>query len=334
MNFIDAAAVEARLAYPALVDVLDHAFRDGAIAPPRHHHHVPLAGNRPEATWLLMPAIQASKPGATTAGRYMGMKSVTVFPDNAARGKPAIFGMYLLLSAETGETLAILDATRLTVWRTAAASALASRYLSRADTATMLMVGAGALAPYMIRAHASVRPIREVMIWNRSVASAERVAASLSASLAASLAANPGPPPYSIRVVTDLEAAARTADLISCATISSVPLVHGAWLKPGTHVDCVGAYKANLRETDDALVARARIYADTMAGCFGEAGDILQPLNAGVITKAAVLGDLHDLTRGTVAGRQTADEITFFKSVGASIEDLAAAIAVFEHVPA
>jgi ornithine cyclodeaminase/alanine dehydrogenase-like protein (mu-crystallin family) len=318
MQFIDAATVHARLSYPALIDVLDRAFRDGAIAPPRHHHHVPLAGGRPEATWLLMPAIQSSAPGATTAGRFMGMKSVTAFPDNASRGKPAIHGMYLLLSAETGETIAVMDATSLTVWRTAAASALASRYLSRPDTHTMLMVGAGALAPYMIRAHASVRPIHDVMIWNRTPVAAERVAASLAGQ------------PYSVRAVTDLEAAARQADLISCATISAVPLIHGAWLKPGTHVDCAGAYKESLRETDDELVRRARIYADTMAGCFGEAGDILQPLKAGVITKAAVLGDLYDLARGKVAARGSADEITFFKSVGASIEDLAAAIAVYE----
>jgi ornithine cyclodeaminase len=321
MQFIDAETVEARLSYPALVDVLDRAFRDGAIAPPRHHHDVPLANGRPEATWLLMPAIQASAPGAETAGHYMGMKSVTVFPDNARQGKPAIHGMYLLLSAETGETLAIMDATRLTVWRTAAASALASRYLSRPDAATMLMVGAGALSAYMIRAHASVRPIREVMVWNRSPAGAERVAALLKGQ------------PYLVSAVTDLEAAARQADIISCATIASEPLIRGVWLKPGTHVDCVGAYKASLRETDDEVVRRARIYADTMAGCFGEAGDILQPLKAGVIGKEAVLGDLYDLARGKVLGRTTPEEITFFKSVGASIEDLAAAIAVYEKVP-
>jgi ornithine cyclodeaminase/alanine dehydrogenase-like protein (mu-crystallin family) len=321
MHFIDATTIEARLSYPALVDVLECAFRDGAIAPPRHHHHVPLGNNRPAATWLLMPAIQARGPGSTTAGRFMGMKSVTVFPDNATRGKPAIFGMYLLLSAETGETVAIMDATRLTVWRTAAASALASRYLSRPDTSTMLMVGAGALSPYMIRAHASVRPISDVMIWNRTPDGAERIAASLRDE------------PYSVRITTDLEAACRQTDLVSCATMASAPLVHGAWLKPGTHVDCVGAYNAAMRETDDDLVRRARIFADTMDGCFGEAGDIVQPLQAGVITQSAVLGDLYDLTRGKILGRTAADEITFFKSVGASIEDLAAAIAVYETSP-
>ncbi len=318
MQFIDAATVEARLSYPRLVDVLEAAFRIGAIAPPRHHHRVPLDG-RPDATWLLMPAITAKAAGIDKAGPYMGMKSVTVFPDNAARsGKPAIFGMYLLNSTETGETLAVMDATRLTAWRTAAASALAARYLARPDTENMVMVGAGALAPYMIRAHASVRPIRRVLVWNRSPAGAEKIAAQFAGSS------------LDVRATTDLEAACRSADLISAATISTDPLVRGAWLKPGTHVDTVGAYNTSMRETDDALVARAKIYVDTHAGALGEAGDLLQPIAAGVIDRSAILGDLADLTRGVIQGRSNAADITYFKSVGASIEDLAAAITVYE----
>ncbi|MBV1694345.1 MAG: ornithine cyclodeaminase family protein [Hyphomicrobiales bacterium] len=319
MKFIDADRVEAALPYPRLVDVLETAFRNGAIAPPRHHHHIPLAG-RPEATWLLMPAITASAPGAATAGPYMGMKSVTVFPDNGARrGKPAIFGVYLLGTTDTGETLAIMDATRLTVLRTAAASALSARYLARPDASYIVVVGAGALAPYMVRAHASVRPIRTVRIWNRTPDHADRVAASLRASLG-----------LDVRAVTDLEAAVREADVVSTATMSTEPLVRGSWLKPGTHVDSVGAYRKTMRETDDDLVRRARVFVDTRAGAFGEAGDILIPIEAGVIGKDAVLADLYDLTRGAHPGRPSATEITFFKSVGASIEDLAAAVAVYE----
>ena len=321
MRFIDAETIEAHLAYPDLVDVLEIAFRHDVMAPPRHHHTVPLDA-RPAATWLLMPAISAAKgaDGTLVAGPYMGMKSVTVFRDNAARsGKPAIAGMYLLLSTETGETLAILDATRLTAWRTAAASALAARYLARADTTRMLMVGAGALAPYLIRAHASVRPLTDVMVWNRTRGGSEKIVAAFAGSR------------LRVNVVDDLEAAARSADLISTATISTKPLVLGAWLKPGTHVDSVGAFRADMRETDDALVAAARVYVDTRAGAFGEAGDILQPIKSGVIEKNHVLGDLAELVSGTVAGRSNASDITFFKSVGASIEDLAAAIAVYER---
>jgi ornithine cyclodeaminase len=317
MRFFDGAAVDGALSYPALVDILRAAFRQGAIAPLRHHHAIALDG-RPEATLLLMPAWESANPGSQLAGRYLGVKTVTVFPDNAARGKPAVFGTYLLLSAETGETLAVMDATRLTAWRTAAASALASRYLSRQDSSRLLMVGAGALAPQLVAAHASVRPIREVALWNRSPDRAHALAATLSASGLA------------VTVADDLEAAVGRADIVSAATISAEPLIRGDWLAPGTHVDCVGAYKPTMRETDDAVVRRASIFVDTRPGAFAEAGDIVLPLAAGVIGREAVLGDLFDLARGTVAGRRTPEEITFFKSVGAAIEDLAAAIAVYD----
>jgi ornithine cyclodeaminase len=309
MRVIDAAEIDRKLAYPALVDVIAAAFRSDVVAPPRHHHTVPRAGAA-DATWLLMPAWNA---------RYMGVKSVSVFPDNNTRGLPAVMGTYLLASAETGAPLAVFDATRLTVWRTAAASALASRHLSRPDTARMLMIGAGALAPFLIRAHASVRPIRRVTIWNRSRARAEALAAEMSA------------PGLACDVTDDLEAATRAADLVSTATISSTPLVRGAWLTPGTHVDCVGAFTATMRETDDDVVRRARLYADTFAGAFGEAGDFLIPIAAGVITRDAVLGDLAALERSTATGRTSSDDITMFKSVGASLEDLAAAVAVYER---
>ena len=318
MRVLDGAAVDAALSYPALVDILEAAFVKGAIAPPRHHHAVALSG-RPEATLLLMPAWAAREPGSQDAGPYMGVKTVTVFPDNHKLGKPAVYGTYVLLSGETGEALAVMDATRLTAWRTAAASAVASRRLSRVDSSRMLMVGAGALAPFLIRGHASVRPIREVTIWNRSLPRAEALVATLAGFGITAV------------VVDDLAAAAGEADIISTATIAAEPLIKGAWLKPGVHLDCVGAYKPTMRETDDDVVRRARIYVDTWAGALNEAGDVLQPIQSGIIGKDAIMADLFDLCRGTAQGRQSADEITLFKSVGASIEDLAAAVAVHEH---
>lgn len=318
MRFLDGAAVDAALGYPALVDTLASAFVKGAVAPPRHHHGVKLAA-RPEATLLIMPAWESRESGAEAAGRYMGVKCVTVFPDNAKLAKPAVLGTYLLLSAETGETLAVMDATRLTAWRTAAASALASRYLSRPDATRLLMVGAGALAPFLVRAHCSVRPIREVSIWNRTPQRARALIQEL------------GKAGISAVDVPDLASEAGRADIISTATLSADPIVRGAWLRPGTHLDCVGAYRPSMRETDDEVVRRARIYVDTHAGALAEAGDILQPLAEGVIAKTAIAGDLFDLCRGAAAGRQSATEITLFKSVGASIEDLAAAVAVYEH---
>jgi ornithine cyclodeaminase len=318
MRFLDGADVDAALGFPSLVDTLAAAFAKGAVAPPRHHHAVTLDG-RPEATLLLMPAWESREGGSKGAGRYMGVKCVTVFPDNATYAKPAVSGTYLLLSAETGETLAVMDATRLTAWRTAAASALASRHLSRPDAARLLMVGAGALAPFLIHAHISVRPVREVVVWNRTP---ERARALIRELGNVGITATHG---------SDLASEVSRADIVSVATLSTDPLIHGAWIRAGTHVDCVGAYRPTMRETDDEVVRRARIYVDTHAGALVEAGDILQPIAAGVITKAAITGDLFDLCLGAAEGRRSATEITLFKSVGASIEDLAAAMAVYEH---
>ena len=173
-------------------------------------------------------------------------------------------------------------------------------------------------APYLARAHASVRPIAEISIWNRTAPHAEAVARALSAQ------------GFRAAAVSDLEAAVRSADIVSTATLSAVPLVKGAWLAPGTHLDCVGAYQPDTRETDDDCVRRARIWVDTRAGAIHEAGDIVIPMRAGVITESRIEGDLAELARGTAPLRHSADDITMFKSVGAAIEDLAAAIAVYE----
>jgi alanine dehydrogenase len=319
MRLIDPPGIAAALSYPALVDTLAAAFRIGGHAPLRHHHTIALA-DRPAATLLVMPAWTARAAGAETAGAYLGIKLVTVFPDNGQRSLPAVQGTYLLSSAETGVPLALIDGPCLTAWRTAAASALASRHLSRPDASHMLMVGAGALAPYLIRAHASVRPISHVSIWNRTRRHAEALAQSLRLT-------DTG---LDITVVDDLAAAVRAADLVSCATISSTPLLNGTWLKPGCHLDLVGAFRPDMREADDACVARARIWVDTLAGGLHEAGDIVMPLAAGLIQPTDVLGDLYGLERGTCPRRTQSDDITLFKSVGAAIEDLAAAVAVYE----
>ena len=321
MRTIDAATVEATLSYPALVDVLEEGFRAGAHAPTRHHHTIKLNG-RPDATWLLMPAWTASQAGGAGAGKYAGVKLVSVFPDNGQRtGNPAIYGVYLLISTETGEPLALIDAPKLTVWRTAAASALASRYLARADARKLAMVGAGALAPYLIRAHASVRPIDQVTIWNRTLAHAETVQAELAKTN----------PELSVRVVSDIEGAVRDADIVSTATISKEPVVRGAWLKPGSHLDCVGGFRPDMREADDDVIKRARVWVDTRDGATHEAGDIVIPLASGVLKAADINGDLYDIARGICPVRGSSDEITFFKSVGASIEDLTAAVFVYER---
>jgi ornithine cyclodeaminase len=279
--------------------------------PVRHHHVINIAGE-PSATLLLMPAWDdLSQPEGSREG-YLGVKVVSAYPGNMARGLPGVAAIYVLMAARTGEPLAIIDG-ELTNWRTAAASALAASYLAREDASRLVMVGAGALASYLIEAHASVRPIAEVCVWNRSPARAEALAAEFAGQR------------YSVRAARDLEAAVQNADIVSCATFSSEPLVKGAWLKAGAHLDLVGAFTPQMRESDDAAVRRARIFVDTRAGALNEAGDILQPLRAGLIGESDIVGDLFDLCRGKIGGRGSPDEITLFKSVGTALEDLAAA---------
>ena len=313
MRIVSADAIGRALNYVGLADALAEAFRAEIITPVRHHHTITRPGR--DATLLLMPAWTAA------ADRFLGCKLVTVFPDNAKFGRPSLHGLYLLLSGETGEPLAMLDGRALTAWRTAAASALAARYLARADASHLLMVGAGALARHLVRAHAAVRPIRTVTLWNRTRRSADALASAL---------ADTG---LVVSVADDLETAAGAADIISCATLASTPLLQGAWIRRGTHIDLVGGFTATMREADDEVVRRARIYVDTRAGALSEAGDIIDPMARGVIAAADIAGDLFDLCRCKVPGRATQGEITLFKSVGSAIEDLAAAILVWRSLP-
>jgi len=314
MRVVTAAEIDAALSFPALVDALAEAFRADVVTPPRHHHTV--ARDGADATLLLMPAWT----GAVLGG-FLGVKIVSVFPDNGGKGLPSVLGTYLLMDGETGRPVAALDGTRLTLWRTAAASALAARHLARPEAARMAMVGAGALAPFLIRAHAGQRPITSVKLWNHNAERARQVAAEL---------ASQGLP---VEATENLEEAVREADLVSCATLSTAPLVHGAWLDPGAHLDLVGAFNLAMREADDAALQRASVYIDTPAART-EGGDVALALASGAIAADHVKGDLFALCRSEAPGRVRADEITAFKSIGTAIEDLAAAMLVWKMLRA
>jgi ornithine cyclodeaminase/alanine dehydrogenase-like protein (mu-crystallin family) len=308
MRFIDADEIDAALDFPALIDALDDAFRAGWTAPTRHHHAVPLADG-PEGTHLLMPAW---------GDGLLGVKIVNVFPGNGALGKPAVQGLYVLQDGRTGETLAVLDGSRLTVWRTAAASALAARRLARSDSRRLTLVGAGALAPFLARAHASVRAIDEITVWNHRPEGAQRLASALAAE------------GFRARAEASLQAAVEGADIVSAATLSTAPLIQGAWLRPGVHVDLVGAFNMKMREADDLALTRAHIFIDTPAA-LTEGGDVAQALASGALARSAIIADLASLGRGA-PGRGDDSEITLFKSVGAAVEDLAAAALVWRRL--
>ncbi|WP_134498596.1 ornithine cyclodeaminase family protein [Microvirga pakistanensis] len=319
MRVIASAEIDQALAFPALIDALSDAFRGDMVTPVRHHHDIERAGSH--GTLLLMPAWTgpAARDGLQDGLQdgFLGVKVVSVFPNNGAKGLPSVMGSYLLMDGGTGEPVAVLDGTRLTVWRTAAASALAARHLARPDASRMVMVGSGALAPFLIRAHLSQRPIREVCLWNHRPEKAHALAAALRRD------------GWPVTAVTDLEAAVREADLISCATLSTAPIVKGAWLKDGAHLDLVGAFNLNMREADDEALRRAEVYVDTDAAK-SEGGDVAVSIRTGAIPEGHVRGTLFDLCRNPPQWNERA--VTVFKSVGTALEDLAAAMLVWRSL--
>ena len=317
MKIISADEVDALLDFPALIEALASAFCGGVHAPVRHHHTVERRQGA-DSTMLLMPAWSDFAGGKVEGNGYMGVKIVTVSPDNNLAGKPAVMGVYLLSDGTTGEPLALIDGQKLTLWRTAAASALAGRYLAPRDASSMAMIGAGKLAPYLIRAHASVHPIKSVSLWNRNRENAERLANEMAGEA------------FEISVCEDRATAIAGADIVSAATITSEPLIEGAWLSPGTHLDLVGAFTPLMRESDDEAVRRASLFVDTFGGALKEGGDLVQPLEAGIIGRDDIVADLAMLCAGEYAGRAQEDEITLFKSTGASLEDFAAGCLVWQ----
>jgi ornithine cyclodeaminase/alanine dehydrogenase-like protein (mu-crystallin family) len=278
-----------------LIDALAEAFRTGVNAPLRSSYPVTPEGDR----LLVMPAWNAMA---------LGVKVVTVFPRNRARGLASVAALYLLLDADTGHPLALIDGEALTLRRTAAASALAASFLARPDARTLLVIGTGALAPYMAQAHCTARPIARTLVWGRTPERARSTAERLGAEFC-----------------EDLAVGLAEADIVTCATTAREPIVRGQCVRPGTHIDLAGAFTPEMRESDDELVLRAAVFVDTFAGALKEGGDLVQPLAAGTIARSHVRAELADLVAGRHPGRASRDEVTLFKSVGTALEDLCAA---------
>ena len=297
-----AEQVHAALGFPVLIEQLRQAFARGATVPLRHAHKV---NEHQNDRLLLMPAWRE--------GEALGVKIVTAFPGNASRGVATVAATYVLLDGSTGHPKALVDGEALTLRRTAAASALASRFLSREDSSTLLVIGTGKLAPYMAAAHAAVRPFAKILVWGRSPDKARLLAARL---------AKQG---LNASAVADLQQALSETDVVTCATTAATAVVHGADVRPGTHVDLVGGFTPTMREADDALVAKAAVFVDTYVGALAEGGDVVEPLRSGVLQRSDVRAELAELCRGEKDGRITPAEITLFKSVGTALEDLAAA---------
>ena len=307
MRFIDAETTCRHLGFAPLIEALRQMFNEGCEVPLRHTHSVG------EGTLLLMPAWRA--------GRRLGIKTVTVFPGNSARGVPGLHSIYLLFDAATGVPLALLDGDQLTSRRTAAASALAASFLARADANRLLIVGTGRVASLIAEAMQVVRPLTEVVVWNHRAPAAQALAGQLREQ------------GFQARSSTDLAAAVAAADIVSCATLSTAALIRGEWLRPGTHLDLIGSFTPAMCEADAACFQRSRVYVDTLEA-LDKSGDVLRAVEAGAFQPDQLAGTLAELCRGTRAGRGSAAQITLFKAVGSALEDLAAAERVFEGVQA
>jgi ornithine cyclodeaminase len=305
---VDAEQIRSALTFPMLVSALEAAHRrpkievqDGYLGSEHEQYFVRHAVDR---------------------GRFFASKLITSFPANLAGGRlPAVQAVCVLFDGRDGRPLLIMDGTEITYWRTAADSALGAKLLAPPEPKTMLLVGAGEMARWLVRAHRAVRPsIQRVLIWNRTKERATRLAA-----LLAKEAIN-------AEATEDLEEATRTADIISTCTRSHVPLVKGADLRTGVHLDLVGGYTRETREADDDAARRALIFVDRSESAFDGVGDILQPIANGTIRKADVLGDLYDLVSGAVAGRRSPADITLFKNAGGGHLDLMTAEVVFRQL--
>lgn len=304
MRFVSAEDVHRLCAWTKLCDALAEAHKGPEPKVDRSEIHWERDGHR--ETYFNLPAWQ---PGVA-----MGTKVVTVFPGN--RDLPAVQALYPLFDGATGAPLGVLDGTALTYRKTAADSALGSRLLSNPDARILLMVGAGSLAPYLIDAHRAVRPgIEKVYVWNRDRAKAERLAHEVKG-----------------RIADDLEEVAGRADIISCATSATVPVIKGEWLKPGAHLDLVGGFTPEMRECDDEAVRRARLFVDSRWFAIEQPGDLGDPLRRGVITREDIEADLFELCRDGYEIKRQPDDITLFKNGGGAHLDLFTAMFIWRNL--
>ena len=296
---------EIDLPYKELMLTLKRGFDQCEIAPLRHHHDWSDEQHRREL--LIMPAWDKD---------HLVAKLITILPGNTAQGLPLISGVVVLLNGKTGQPLAMLDAQEITGRRTAATSALASSFLSRADSKSLLVVGTGHLVPYLIEAHLAVRQFTHIHIYGRDEQKAKKIIHAMSQAHSSAITWS---------VVTDLAAVTKTSDIICTATSARSPLIFGDWVSPGTHLDLVGSYRANMREVDSQVIKMSTVFVDTRDGATSEAGDILQAIEDGSIDTSHIRGEISELCNGLHHGRSASQEITVYKSVGVASQDLLAA---------
>ena len=306
MHHFDSKAVEKALPYPLLADALAQGLQQAIEAPPRSH----LTPNHDASCVLIMPAWRPHQ--------LMGVKLVSVWPGNNAKGESAVSGVYVLISCENGHPVAVLDGTALTLRRTATAAALAARKLARQNSRTLAMLGTGALSVPLVQAHVDVMPFDNVLVWGRQASKAQAVVAQLQQQgIAASVA-------------TDLEQTLAQADVVAAATTATEAFIRADWVRPGTHLGLIGAFTAQMAEAEPALMSQAQVFADSRSAVLEKGGEVFQAIQQGLIAPAAILAELAELAAQPERHwRRDAQDITVFKSVGFASLDLIAAELVY-----
>ena len=263
--------------------------------------------------FLAMPAYIGGDLGT------LGLKMVTVYPDNPGQKKlPTIFGTMLLCDETTGQAVAIMDAGYLTAVRTGAASGVATRHLARRDARTCVVFGAGVQAREQLKAMALVRDLQRVTVLDVVAEARDRFCRDMSAEL-----------DLAVEATEDAEGAVREADIVVTASSSHTPVFAGAWLKPGAHVNNIGSHSPDARELDTETVVRAKFVADLKEANLAEAGDILIPIKEGAVTEDHIFASLGEIVAGQKPGRENDEEITVFKSCGLAVQDVSSAMAVY-----
>lgn len=307
------SADDVRRAVPMLdaINAVERAFislsTGQADVPLRAH----IATPERAAVSFFMPARLGDGSGQAA----LGLKVVSVFPQNQARGEPSIYALVAIFDPESGRPLAVLDGTYLTALRTGAASGVATRHLARPDASVLALFGAGAQALPQALAVCAVRPIARIWIVNRTPARAAQLAERLRGAGYAGEILVAGVP---------AEALAE-ADVVCAATSSPTPVFQDEWLRPGVHINGVGSFKPSMAELPAATLARARIVVDQRQAAWAEAGELIQAREAGLIDEQTIVGELGEVAAGLRIGRSTAEEITLFKSVGNAAQDVAVA---------
>lgn len=302
-RLIGAQEIDAAMQWHGLLDALEIGHRKPRAKIADLHFPMGDNGLLNRAAWI--------------EGLGSGLKTVSVFPGNGALkpSVPTVQGVFVLFDAVNGSVRAVIDGAALTRWKTVGDSLLGARYLARSTPRTLLIIGAGTIASTLASAYPLVFPsIERVLVWNRTPERANRLAAEMGA-----------------QAVQDLAGAVAQADIVSCATISTEPVLKGVWLRPGTHVDLIGAFKPSMREADDEVMRRGRLFVDARETTIGEIGELIMPMKAGVISASDIVADLYDLASGH-PGRESDEEISVFKNGGGAHLDLMTANHVMERV--